>query len=106
MSLLLWATTYVALDYVGLLTVLPEFGIALFFPAAGIAAAWILVTPVSRAGWVASIVLVATTLVAMTRASRRWPRSSTAWPTPARSGCCTWCCAAGGRAPRVTARRT
>ena len=66
MSLLLWATTYVALDYVGLLTVLPEFGIALFFPAAGLAAAWILLTPVSRAGWVVSIVLVATTLVAMT----------------------------------------
>ena len=69
-SLLLWTAAYVVLDYAGLLTVIPDHGIALFFPAAGLAAAWILVSPASQAGRVVLVILVATTLVAMTTGIR------------------------------------
>ena len=64
--LLLWTTAYVVLDYVGLLTDSPTTGSPLFFPAAGVAAAWILVTPTtSQVRRVPPLVLLATTLVAL-----------------------------------------
>ncbi|GAA4677394.1 ATP-binding protein [Nocardioides nanhaiensis] len=48
----LTALGYAALVAVGRLTVLPEFGVALFYPAAGLAVVWILLSPTWLTWWV------------------------------------------------------